>query len=148
MKNDFLTLFAYGTLQVPEVLDRLLGNGAAHEVLGSKAVIKGHQARYVKGEDFPIVIEAANGLLVGTLLQLNPRQQEVINFYEGHEDYDLRTIEAFCEGTNKPLGEVYLYWPKPHLIADEHLWSLSEWYQKVELAQYLKKVDQWMIDFK
>ncbi len=142
-----VTLFSYGTLQVPEVLDYLLGLNAHEKVFQGKATLKDHQAFYVEGEGFPIVTKAPGEELEGILLSLNSSQWQVLCHYEDAEDYEVKEVELYLKGAPTSSTKALIFWPKSHLRASEKKWSLNGWYEKVDLKDYLGQIDRWMADF-
>lgn len=141
---DQKLLFAYGTLQIAEVLNLILGGDVFEEVVAGNAFLSEHQAFYVEGEDYPILKKVSGHTVPGILLRLYPNQLEKIVLYEDPEDYELKSFEVHLDIHKQESSCALVFWPKEKLKISDQPWSLGEWHKGVDLNAYLSKVKGWI----
>ena len=83
------TLFIYGTLQAPEVLEAVAGRAFASE----PARLDGYRRVSIPGEVFPGIVPDAEGRVEGhLLLQVDPVSWALFDKYE--PGYERRTVQV------------------------------------------------------
>lgn len=116
-----MDLFFYGTLRHLPLLHCVLGASSAKLL---PARLQGFQARAIKGEDFPTIVEM-DGEAEGVLCQgLSEEDVARLNFYEGGFNYELRDV-ALGIGGEKTTAQVYF--PLEASWQDNGPWSLDHW---------------------
>ncbi len=117
------TLFAYGTLREPLLLEGVLG----HRLDGldlRPATAPGFRTVFYPGRIYPALVEAtgeiAEGLAVGGL---SVADLQVLDLFEGNE-YERRTIAIDVEGEGLAAE---FYWPVAAIGSDATAWSFAEW---------------------
>lgn len=116
------SLFFYGTLRHLPLLNVVMGTQAVEGKMHD-AVLDGHQARRVKGADFPMIIEMP-GETPGVLFEgLSDDDIARLNFYEGGFEYELRDVQV---QTDDGLCDAQVYFPIAD-FEDDGVWELSQW---------------------
>lgn len=117
------TLFFYGTLRHRPLLESVLGRVFQDDEC-REGVLRKHQARAIKGVDFPMICEM-DGEAAGLLCQ-NLSEQEVarLNYYEGGFDYELRDVTI---DTAKGPSAAQVYFPIQSGWRDAGPWDLTRW---------------------
>ena len=117
------TLFAYGTLREPQILEGVLG----HSLEGLRlqaATAPGFRTVFYPGRIYPALVEArgatAEGLAVGGL---SAADLAVLDLFEGDE-YQRRAIAIDVEGTSITAE---FYRPVAAIGPDATAWSFDEW---------------------
>ncbi len=91
------SLFFYGTLCHLPLL-RLVMDDARHLEI-SEAELPGHAVHWVKGQNFPIIVEAEGASAAGLLVEgLTDTDIARLNFYEGGYDYKLVPVTVRVGG--------------------------------------------------
>ncbi len=113
-------LFAYGTLMFPEVQRAVIGR----EPPMKEAILRGYKRLRVKGQNYPGIIESANSVVRGRLLQgLTEEELLRIDEYEG-EEYERTT--AIIQTAKGPV-DAFVYVIKGqyrHILSDEE-WQIT-----------------------
>ncbi len=113
------SLFLYGTLCDPA----LYGIVAGTEHVGRKATLQDASVHWVKGENFPILINESGSKAEGTLVEVDQTIRQRLDFYETGFGYDVetRTVETLD-------GDVQasVYIPKNDWQTGA-AWSLEDW---------------------
>lgn len=110
-------LFAYGTLQVPEVQQDLVGRKFEMR----PAELQGHACFTVRGQWYPAAIPQVGGLVHGQLLgDVALETLQRLDRYEG-EQYRRVLLQVHCDGVQH---EAWCYLLQPGL---EHLLSSDSW---------------------
>ncbi|HVZ33418.1 MAG TPA: gamma-glutamylcyclotransferase family protein [Polyangiaceae bacterium] len=127
-------LFAYGTLQVPEILVQLLGR----TLPAVNAVLVGYRCFRVSEKPYPGII-AEPGASVSGLLYAGASETELalLDWYEG-EFYERRLVELqTAAGAVPGFAYVFQAAQRERLGAEE--WDLAG-FRRDHLAQYLEDV--------
>ena len=116
-------LFAYGTLQDPDILAAVLGRSAA-AIKISDAQAPGFDVVYYPGRVYPALVAApdttAPGLLV---MDLDALDISMLDAFEGDE-YHRQAINVRLAGT---MLQAETYLPVATIPADSPRWSLAHW---------------------
>lgn len=131
-----LGLFAYGTLQFPQIIAALLGR----ELAGVPALLREHSRFRVADRVYPAVVAAPGGEVPGVLYSgLEPADLERLDAYEGplyeRVDVTLQTSELTVAATTYLLRAEHR-----HRLSAE-AWDLGE-FQREHLASYLALVSR------
>lgn len=114
------TLFFFGTLRDPHLLEIVLGRGD-HPVPYA-ARLSGYRVRGVAGAGFPMIEAAAGASAEGLAVTgLTEEDRARLDFYEGVFDY--HPAEAVLEDGTPAL----VYLPEPGRFSPEGDWSLDAW---------------------
>ncbi|GBF88869.1 hypothetical protein Rsub_01368 [Raphidocelis subcapitata] len=129
-------VFVYGTLMADEVVGLLL-----KRVPPSKpATLAGHRRHAVKGQVFPAIVPADAGSSVRgkVLLQLSPRELEILDVYEAEEYYRARVQPSLDDGTRVD-ADVYVWKDQyRHLLGGD--WSYEGW-REDHFAAWMRRMD-------
>jgi gamma-glutamylcyclotransferase (GGCT)/AIG2-like uncharacterized protein YtfP len=117
------TLFAYGTLREPLLLQGVLG----HPLEGldlRPATAPGFRAVFYPGRIYPALVEAAGQTAEGLAVTgLSAADLVVLDLFEGNE-YRRRAIVLEVEGKTVVAQ---FYWPVAAIGPDATAWSFAEW---------------------
>ena len=118
-----MDLFFYGTLRYSALLRVVLGE-SYDTVNPEPASLIDHQARAIKGHDFPMIVEM-NGEALGLFCR-NLSEEDVarLNFYEGGFNYELRNVVV---ETQSGKQNAQVYFPLDIDWKDDGAWSLENW---------------------
>lgn len=129
------TAFVYGTLQVPAVLERVLGRVPPLR----PAELRHYRRRRVSRECYPAVVPTLNETVLGSVLyELRETDWQSLDAYEG----SLYTREHVAVAVDGQTRTVQCYVLRPeyaHLLGDE-AWSLEQFVER-ELAVFLAELD-------
>lgn len=128
-------VFAYGTLQIPEVIKLVAG-----QVFPSQAArLNGYQRLKIKHRTYPGIIEDPNQFIEGVLYSnVDPASLTLLDQFEDIL-YERRLVSiesAECQAFVYVIKDEY----KGRLSDEE--WSLEEFKQKY-LGRYLKAISKW-----
>lgn len=129
------SVFAYGTLQVPEVMQLVVGV----EIKSHPARLNGYQRFKIKNRTYPAIIESPNKVIDGII-------------YHGLGDHALVLLDQFEDilydrclvDIESETQQAFVYVIKDeykHLLTDE-VWSLEEFERKY-LKKYLRDIKSW-----
>lgn len=130
------TAFVYGTLQLPEVLTRVLGR--VPEMVPAR--LHDHRRGRLTGERYPAVIAAPGAHVEGcALLGLSDAEWRLLDVYEG-DLYERRLATVTFAGNI--VGRAHTYALATHAAThfDPSDWSLSEFVER-HLADFLRELD-------
>jgi gamma-glutamylcyclotransferase (GGCT)/AIG2-like uncharacterized protein YtfP len=133
--NSAYSVFAYGTLQIPEVMQRVVGVDAPSR----PARLNGYQRYKIKNRTYPAIIKSPNEFSDGII-------------YDGLGDHALVSLDQFEDilydrclvDIENETQQAFVYVIKDeykHLLADE-AWSLEEFERKY-LKKYLRDISSW-----
>lgn len=110
-------IFAYGTLQFPQIIKRLTGKNFAAE----KAMLRGYRRLLVKGTDYPAVKKSRNSSVDGILLKdVDEKSLEQIIQFEGDE-YEMVNVRVHVNGSE--TDAVVFAWIREDRLLDEKDWN-------------------------
>ena len=145
------SLFFYGTLRFLPLLNTVLG-ARFDEVNIQAAALDGFQARAIKGEDFPMIVEmdgTADGILCSGLSDEDIAR---LNYYEGGFNYELRDVTV---QTTDGACAAQVYFPLSKW-QDDGPWRLETWADKcgaltaraaVEVMSYFGDISTEQLEF-
>jgi gamma-glutamylcyclotransferase (GGCT)/AIG2-like uncharacterized protein YtfP len=119
-------LFAYGTLEFPLVVTRVLGQ----ERLGRPAVLHDYARSLVRSACYPAIVERAGSSVRGTLYTgIDAELFRRLDRYEG-EDYRKRTVDVITEDGER--HRAFTYTCSPERLSD------APWEPDVFLRDHLE----------
>jgi len=125
-------VFAYGTLCVREIMERIVGR--PHALL--PAVLQGYSRRSLKDRAYPALVHDPSTSTRGMLyLGLSDEELRKLDDYEGRE-YDRELVEA--ETRHGPTScFVYVLSPRHAKLALQEIWDLGKFLDD-HVSQYLR----------
>ena len=134
-------LFAFGTLRDPDVIEKITGK--KHKMV--PATIEGFKAVHTKGNSFPAAIKDDKSTLKGVLVTgLSKDDWKKIEYYENQ----LYSTEVRDVNVNGKKGKAQIYTINSKKIHPTKLeWHYSDWKKKYK-KDWLKKIEEWMKDYK
>lgn len=131
-----MTLFAYGTLLVPEIWLAVTGRDCP----SAEAVLPGYEIRRVKGGDFPGIIRAreADSVPGRVFTGLNA---EILQRLDAYEDtfYERIAVTLLDRRGNPLESEAYVVPERHRGVLSDESWTL-EWFREHAMADYLARV--------
>jgi gamma-glutamylcyclotransferase (GGCT)/AIG2-like uncharacterized protein YtfP len=127
-------LFAYGTLQLPEILAQVVGRSWP----GSRAELVGYRRYPLRGKPYPAIVEEESARVVGLLYPgVSPLELDLLDRYEG-ELYERRLVTVNVGPLPEPAF-VYVLGKRnaEQLAAGE--WDLGR-FARDQLPSYLAQV--------
>lgn len=115
------TLFFYGTLRYPALLNLILGR----DVAPVPADLSGYRTVWAKGESFPMMVAAADETAQG-IVATNLSDEDIarLNFYEGAFSYALVDVQPQTDAGGVP-AQVFLPQDAPWHPGEN--WDLGDW---------------------
>lgn len=130
------TAFVYGTLQLPEVLTRVLGRVPAM----AAARLHDHRRGRLSGERYPAVVEAPQHHVDGRLLLgLSPAEWSTLDAYEG-DLYERRLATVTSSSNQVGEAQTYVLAGPARQRFEPVEWSLPEFVER-HLADFLRELD-------
>ena len=134
-------IFLYGTLCDRELLEICLGRSLSNVSLVS-AKLENHSVFWVKNRNFPVIKfnrgSFAQGLAV---LNLEDKDLEQLDFYEGGFNYELRKVSIILKSnglsSKNNTMEAYVYFNNDDNIELDKSWDLDEWQRRHGLISRL-----------
>ncbi len=132
-RQKMTSLFVYGTLCFPEIVEKLTGKS----FLSEQAILKKFQRKKVKDEDYPAIIKNRNSEVEGILLHnVDDRSMQIIAFYEGNQ-YRCEDLEVGLK--EKSISAKVFVWNSGDCDLENYDWNLNEFVEN-SLELYLDKV--------
>jgi len=129
-------LFTYGTLEIPSVVERVLGR----RLSGRPAVLHGYGRYLVRGECYPAIREQPQSSVSGTLYDgLDAELFRRLDKYEG-EEYGKHAIEVVTEDGRRHRAIAYTC--GQHLLGDAP-WNQAEFIEG-HLEKFLTERSPWI----
>ncbi len=115
------SLFFYGTLRFPPLLEAVLGRS----VETSLAQLQGYGVRMAEGEGHP-VLQVADGETTDGVFasDITPQDLERLTYYEAEYGYELRPVRVHFDGENQP-GHVW--YPEDDVPVSDTPWHYEDW---------------------
>jgi hypothetical protein len=127
-------LYAYGTLQVPEVLQQVIGRSVA----GRPAVLEGYARYRLRNQVYPGIVEHPGGHVTGLLYSgIDAHELERLDAYEGPL-YERRSLTLRVDGEQIEATGYVLRIEHRRLLSN-HPWELGA-FSRDHLTDYLKVV--------
>jgi gamma-glutamylcyclotransferase (GGCT)/AIG2-like uncharacterized protein YtfP len=125
-------LFAYGSLEFPEVIGALLGRGLP----GAPARLRGYRRGMLAGRPYPGIVEARDEWVDGVVWAgLSEGDIGALDAYEGRE-YARRTLTVVGPGDEPLESFVYVILPEHRHRIGEAPWE-RQWFASEHLADYV-----------
>ncbi len=119
------SLFFYGTLCDPELLEIVLGR-KADEI--AQASLPDHQVYWAKGESFPMIVAECDAIAHGVLVKdVTQEELDRLDFYEGGFDY--KTVELKTQSAGNDT-QALVFFPEAGSWETGPKWNLAEWQTK------------------
>lgn len=133
------SLFAYGTLLVPEIWELVVGAPGR----GEDAALPGFEIRRVRGGDFPGIVRADGPETVVTGRVFHDLDRAMIARLDAYEDsfYERIEVEACAPGSGRAIPcQTYVVPDEaaPEILTEE-TWSL-EWFRAEAMEAYLGRM--------
>ena len=124
-------IFLYGTLCDRELLEICLGRSLANVSLVS-AKLENHSVFWVKNRNFPVIKFNRGSFALGlAVLNLEDKDLEQLDFYEGGFNYELRKVSIILKNKDltfkKNKKEAYVYFNDDDNVEVDKNWDLDEW---------------------
>ena len=119
------SLFFYGTLCDPELLEIVLGRKADGV---TQASLPDHQVYWANGESFPMIVSEHGATASGVLVKdVTAEELARLDFYEGGFDY--KTVELNTQSAGSDT-QALVFFPEEGSWEPGQKWDLSEWQTK------------------
>jgi gamma-glutamylcyclotransferase (GGCT)/AIG2-like uncharacterized protein YtfP len=129
-----VSLFAYGTLQLPEVLHAVVGR----RWQGEPALLVGYARYRVRGKTYPAIVAEPAGNVAGLLYGgVDAEELALLDRYEG-ELYEHRTVNVRVGGGAHP-ALAYVLGEQHRSLLSGDAWELGE-FEREHLAGYLQQI--------
>ena len=131
-----MTLFAYGTLLVPEIWVAVTGCECPSE----EAVLPDYEIRRAKGGDFPGIIQAADGNEVPGRV-FSGLDVEILQRLDAYEDrfYERIGVTLLDRRGNPVESETYVIPERHREVLSDELWTL-DWFREHAMAEYMARL--------
>ncbi|MEY2934796.1 MAG: hypothetical protein RL033_5545 [Pseudomonadota bacterium] len=127
-------LFAYGTLQLPEVLQAVIGQRRE----GVPALLSGYRRFCVPGKPYPAMVVDARSSVPGLLYDdLSAAELELLDYYEG-ELYERHELLVRVQSAQIPAMSYVLSAAHGALVTEEP-WDLQA-FEREHLTSYLQRL--------
>ena len=131
MSTPPVNLFAYGTLQLPDVLHAVVGQ----RWQGDAALLVGYARYRLRGKPYPAIVAEPTGNVTGLLYAgVGAEELALLDSYEG-ELYERRTVNVRVGGDAQP-ALVYVLGARHYSLLCGEAWELGE-FERESLAAYL-----------
>jgi len=130
-----LHLFAYGTLQLPDILHAVVGE----RWHGRAAVLDGYACYRIRGKPYPAIVVEPTGSVSGLLYSdVGAPELERLDRYEG-ELYERRTLGVRVDGTPLTAAVGYVLADRHRSLLSAQGWELAA-FEREHLAEYLQRI--------
>ena len=134
-------IFLYGTLCDKELLEICLGRSLSSNKLVS-AKLENHSVFWVKNRNFPVIRFDHGSFAEGlAILDLNERDLEQLDFYEGGFKYELSKASIILKDNGLSIKnntiDAYVYFNNDDKIELDKRWNLDEWQRRYGLISRL-----------
>ena len=127
-------LFAYGTLQLPEVLQAVLGL----RWQGAPALLPGYARYRVRGKPYPAIVPEPGGNVAGLVYSgVGATELEQLDHYEG-ELYERRTLSVRAGGATL-AAVTYVLGDQHRALLSNESWELGA-FEREHLHDYLRSI--------
>jgi gamma-glutamylcyclotransferase (GGCT)/AIG2-like uncharacterized protein YtfP len=127
-------LFAYGTLQFDEVLQRVVGR--TFERIGG--VAQGYANRRVQGALYPGMIAATGEVTSGVvLLDVDAESLATLDDFEDTGFYTRQTVPVACADGQERLCEAYLVLAKNLAALTDEPWNAANFLASGDLQRFV-----------
>jgi gamma-glutamylcyclotransferase (GGCT)/AIG2-like uncharacterized protein YtfP len=134
MSTPPVSLFAYGTLQLPDVLHAVVGR----RWQGEPALLVGYSRYRVRGKPYPAIVAEPAGNVAGLLYGgVAAEELALLDSYEG-ELYERLTVNVRVGGAANP-AVVYVLGEQHRSLLSGDAWDLGE-FAREHLTGYLQRI--------
>jgi gamma-glutamylcyclotransferase (GGCT)/AIG2-like uncharacterized protein YtfP len=127
-------LFAYGTLQLPVILEAIVGG----HWQGRPALLQGYARYRVRGKPYPAIVAEPGGNVAGLLYQgVGATEIEQLDRYEG-DLYERHELDVRVDGATLRALTYVLRAPHRALLSNES-WELDA-FEREHLTSYLQGI--------
>jgi gamma-glutamylcyclotransferase (GGCT)/AIG2-like uncharacterized protein YtfP len=129
-----VSLFAYGTLQLPDVLHAVVGQ----RWQGEPALLIGYARYRVRGKPYPAIVAEPVAQVPGLLYGgVGAEELAQLDRYEGVL-YERRTLEVQVGAGARP-AVVYVLGEQHRSLLSSDAWELGD-FEREQLAAYLQRI--------
>lgn len=115
-----MVLFAYGTLMVPEVMQRICGYAAP----GQSAMLRDYRCRQLSGEVYPAIVPWLGERVEGVIYRgVTPAQLLRLDAFEG-EMYQRQAVTVVADRVST-FAQTYVLVPAFSKLLSDTPWSLA-----------------------
>ena len=126
-------VFAYGTLQLEEIVHRLCGK----TFKSSPAKLFSYRRQQVKGCDYPAILPSENHLVDGTLIfDVDDLSMQKLIYFEGDE---YKMVDEVVQSGNKKVKAKVFVWKNSPRLLSKNDWNLEQ-FKKESLYGYLVEI--------
>jgi gamma-glutamylcyclotransferase (GGCT)/AIG2-like uncharacterized protein YtfP len=131
-----MNLFAYGTLMIPEIWNRVVGVPAASQ----PAMLAGYAVFTVHGDVYPVMVPAGASDLVHGVAYFDLDDATLARLDQYESDlYDRETVEVALAAGATLRCEAYVLPSDRRHAASSALWDRAE-FERESLARYLGRM--------
>lgn len=131
-------LFAYGTLQVPEVIEAVCGRGFA----GEPARLSGYLCRRMRDAGYPGIRPEPGALTVGLLYSgVDQAAFAQLDRFEG-EQYERRQVQVETAAGRPVMAAAYVVSPEHLVDLSGDAWDLDS-FREHDLAAFRREYRGW-----
>lgn len=130
-------LFCYGTLQIPAVLEAVIG----HRLGGIRAVLPGYAACQVRRAEYPGLIRSPGNKTSGRLYRhVTPAELTVLDRFEGHL-YHRRHHVVVSDSGRRIQAWVYMVAPGRQKQVSARPWQLER-FMRTDYKRFMRRFVQ------
>lgn len=127
-------LFTYGTLTLPEVMEKVTGRRFASD----NASLKGYRSFIIRGHSYPGMIHTGDASTSGRVYyDIDDNALARVDTFEG-EYYRRETVRPLLEDGTELEAFSYILADSLHYLLSDKLWSEKE-FRKKYLWRYLRR---------
>lgn len=127
-------LFCYGTLQIPEVLEAVIGN----PLRGIRAVLPGYAAYQVRRAEYPGLVRSPGNMTSGRLYhQVTPMELNVLDRFEGRL-YQRQSHVVVKDSGQRIQAWVYMVIPGRQKQVTTKPWHLDR-FLRTEYHRFMRR---------
>lgn len=124
-------IFAYGTLELAEIVRALLGRLPAHR----PARLAGFTRGLLLGQPYPGITERTGAFTTGVLYEgISSRELRLLDRFESRI-YERRAVRVRCGGARAVLAETYVVTPRQRHRITTRVWDAATFAERY-LAEY------------
>mmetsp|Transcript_27564 Transcript_27564/g.38055 ORF Transcript_27564/g.38055 Transcript_27564/m.38055 type:complete len:150 (-) Transcript_27564:190-639(-) len=133
-----MSVFVYGSLLAPEVLQVLLGRKPQSKT----AVLSGYQRFAIKGRPYPAIVKAVDCCVYGQVFDcLTVSERKVFDLFEG-DAYNLTPVQVKLEENGETAAaQVYVYVEHTQDLCGE--WDYES-FRQISLKDYVEMCKEFM----
>lgn len=130
-----MNLFAYGTLMIPEIWERVVGR----EFRRQEASVRGMAVYRAAGELFPVMVASGDEVIAAGIVYFDLPADVVAMLDEYESDfYERVDVTATLDDGGSVSAETYLLPSGRRSFATDEPWNLA-WFRNEALERYLER---------